>query len=124
LLDLDVDGWKKEKKKYFFGLERRSTEYNTISNLSVIGSITNNHETISKHVARFYKDLYSSTSTGSGIDSFFKKNISINAKKINEEFREICNERISLPELLDCVKCLKNNKTPGNDGLTGEFYSI
>jgi len=70
LLDLDVDGWKKEKKKYFFGLERRSTEYNTISNLSVIGSITNNHETISKHVARFYKDLYSSTSTGSGIDSF------------------------------------------------------
>lgn len=77
MLDLDVDGWKKEKKntKYFFGLERRNAEYNTISNLSVNGSITNNHETISKHVARFYKDLYSSTSTGSGIDSFLKKHL-------------------------------------------------
>lgn len=103
--------------KYFFGLERRNAEYNTITNLSVNGSITNNHKVISKHVASFYQDLYSSASTGSGIDSFLN-NISTNAKKINEEFREICDGRISLPELVECVKLLKDNKSPRNYGLT------
>ncbi len=39
----------------------------------------------------------------------------------NEEFN-ICEAPLSLQEITDAINSLKNNKSPGTDGLTAEFY--
>ena len=51
----------------------------------------------------------------------FTNNIE-NIPKLNQHEKELCNRNISENELLECLKSFKNNKSPGNDGLTKEFY--
>ena len=36
--------------------------------------------------------------------------------------RDVCDEHITKQECFESLKTLKNNKSPGNDGLTKEFY--
>lgn len=42
-------------------------------------------------------------------------------KQINNEESNICEAPLSLKEIIDAYS-LKNNKSPGTDGLTAEFY--
>lgn len=42
-------------------------------------------------------------------------------KKNDDNFQKVCDE-IGIDELRECINLLKKNKSPGNDGLTGEFY--
>ena len=39
----------------------------------------------------------------------------------NENFN-LCDAEISLDEIMKSINSETNNKSPGNDGLTGEFY--
>ena len=41
---------------------------------------------------------------------------------INNEFFNLCENDLTEDELLISLKSMQNNKTPGNDGLTKEFY--
>ena len=41
---------------------------------------------------------------------------------MDEEQSNSCEERITEDDLLDALKSMKENKSPGNDGLTKEFY--
>lgn len=87
----------------------------------VNGTVTNDPKVISQHVALFYQNLYSSNLAPSHIESFLD-NISRDTRKINDEFRDFCEMEISSSDIAECVKSLKENKSPGSDGLTGEFY--
>lgn len=49
-------------------------------------------------------------------------NTANSSNKITNECCDCCDAEISLPEIVNCIKCLKENKSPGNDGLRGEFY--
>ena len=41
---------------------------------------------------------------------------------INHDFFSLCENDFTEDELLISLKSMQNNKTPGNDGLTKEFY--
>ena len=41
---------------------------------------------------------------------------------INNGFLNLCENDLTEDELLISLKSMQNNKTPGNDGLTKEFY--
>ena len=56
----------------------------------------------------------------SAINELLNK-ISINKKLSNEHFR-LCEVEISLDEIIEAINSQQNNKSPGNDGLTAEFY--
>lgn len=43
-------------------------------------------------------------------------------KIINEADKESCDKPISPLEVQQSINQLKNNKSPGSDGLTAEFY--
>ena len=43
-------------------------------------------------------------------------------KKISNEHFNLCEVEISLDEIIKSINCETNNKPPGNDGLTAEFY--
>ena len=41
---------------------------------------------------------------------------------INNDFFDLCENDLTEDEILISLKDTQNNKTPGNDGLTKEFY--
>ena len=45
-----------------------------------------------------------------------------NRKKISYEHFNLCEAEISLDEIIKSINSETNNKLPGNDGLTAEFY--
>ena len=49
---------------------------------------------------------------------FSQKNIPI----LKAEQSQTCEGPITESELLNALECMLNNKSPGNDGLTKEFY--
>ena len=54
-----------------------------------------------------------------GIDRFLEK---FNLLRLNQEEVEIMNNPITSIEIKAVIKNLPKNKSPGPDGLTGEFY--
>ena len=47
-----------------------------------------------------------------------------NRKKISNEHFNLCEAEISLDEIIKSINSETNNKPPGNDGLTAEFYRL
>ena len=50
----------------------------------------------------------------------FLDNISLSVT--NNDFFNLCENDLTEDKLLISLKSMQNNKTPGNDGLTKEFY--
>ena len=58
---------------------------------------------------------------------FQKEDINVYLSQINipiftEEQSQTCDGPITESELLNVLKTMQNNESPGNDGLTREFY--
>ena len=68
----------------------------------------------------FYDQLFKKAicNANSKIDSFLD-NISL---PVINDFFDLSENDLTQDELLIFLKSMKNNKTPGNDGLTKEFY--
>ena len=71
----------------------------------------------------FYKTLYSSQISEDNFNDsaplFLNCN---NIKRLDGEQQKTCEGLITEEECLSAVKQFSKNKTPGSDGLTGEFY--
>ena len=69
----------------------------------------------------FYEQLFKKTicNTNSKVVSLLD-NISL--RVINNDFLNLRENDLTEDELLISLKSMQNNKTPGNDGLTEEFY--
>ena len=69
----------------------------------------------------FYEQLFKKTvcNASSKIISFLD---SISLPVINNDFFNLCENDLTEDELLVSLKTMQNNKTPGNHGLTKEFY--
>ena len=44
--------------------------------------------------------------------------------KLTSDQRERCDEKLTVRECFNTLKTFQKNKTPGNDGLTVEFYLV
>ncbi|KAL9964972.1 hypothetical protein ACROYT_G028690 [Oculina patagonica] len=73
-----------------------------------------------KEIEKFYSDLYASNDESVNRNHPFLQRAEI--PKLSDEMRRICEGRLSLKECFDCLQSFQNNKSPGNDGLTVEFY--
>ena len=60
-----------------------------------------------------------SANTSENCESFLNK---VLVPKLNYEDARICGVDLNKLELLKALKSMQNNKSPGNDGLTKEFY--
>ena len=68
-----------------------------------------------KYEKLYTKQTYTATTT-----EFFSK--THNRKKKSNEYFNLCETRISFNEIIKSLNSETNNKFPGNDGLTAEFY--
>ena len=75
---------------------------------------------IMENVTNFYQTLYKSQNIeDKDIDTYMDN---FNPNKITDEENEILNDYISEQEISFASKNLNENKSPGQDGLTNEFY--
>ncbi|KAL9970546.1 hypothetical protein ACROYT_G022944 [Oculina patagonica] len=110
-----------KSNKYFLGLESHRGSKSCIRRLfSSDGRLTTNPTKIMKEIEKFYSDLYASNDESVNRNHPFLQKAEI--PKLSDEMRRICEGRLSLKECFDCLQSFQNNKSPGNDGLTVEFY--
>ena len=114
---------KSEKNnKYFLSLEKNNKVKSTINSVLLEnGEVTCNQKDILSEIKTFYKTLYSKKDVMNDPvkhSVFFNENI----PKLNEEEQQMCEGVVTINECFEVLGTFKNNKTPGNDGLTAEFY--
>lgn len=106
---------------YFCRLEKSRQQKNNVHSLIIDGSESTNSNDIAQSIFRFYSNLYKSKFSKINADTFFESIIHF-IPKIHEEFKEICDAKISVEELEKALRCLSPDKSPGSDGLTANFF--
>ena len=107
--------------KYFFDLEKYNYGKKTIRKLNIDtnNTITSEKEILS-NIAQFYSNLYKSKNVN--LHEFEEMFFNYNIPFLTENESNSCEGNITEAECLYTLKTFKNNKTPGNDGLSKEFY--
>ena len=115
---------KREKNnKYFLGLEKSRNKKNCIRKLvNKRGQAVTNSKVIMTELRSFYEDLYDNKDSDVDNDDgqFFDQ--SLNIPKLSENLSLYCDELLTYTECYKALEKFDNNKSPGNDGLTAEFY--
>ena len=115
---------KREKNnKYFLGLEKSRNKKNCIRKLvNKRGQAVTNSKVIMTELRSFYEDLYDNKDSDVDNDDgqFFEQ--SLNIPKLSENLSLYCDELLTYTECYKALEKFDNNKSPGNDGLTAEFY--
>ena len=68
----------------------------------------------------FYTDLYDSEGNLPDCTNLFLRHSEI--PKLSPEKAATCEGKLTVEECLQSLQSFKDNKSPGNDGLTVEFY--
>ena len=111
-----------KSNKYFLRMCARNKIKTTMNKLlREDGSETFDHKEILDMQKDYYETLYSRRNIKSKQEKHEYLS-SINTKKLSEEFKNDCEGILTLEELDKSLKSFKSNKSPGNDGITVEFY--
>lgn len=70
-----------------------------------------------------FKDFYSELYRDEGIDQDLASEILKSIPKLRNDVSAMCEGRITKEELVLALHDIENNKSPGSEGLTNEFYS-
>ena len=107
--------------KYFLNLENRNFVSKHIREIKKGTININNPKEILEEMKIFYESLYKNQQTDSLEESNYK-HLADKMPKLNETDRLNIEKEISLEELKTTVYKSKNNKSPGPDGFSNEFY--
>ena len=106
-----------KSNKYFLSLENSRKKKSCIRKLNTGNDkSTTNPKEILNEIQLFYANLYDKKvyhSDENLIEPFLS---SVNTGKLTDEQRDSIDKQLTMSE------CFKTNKTPGDDGLTVEFY--
>ena len=111
-----------KSNKYFLNLESRNKLKTTMSKLQRDdGTMTTDTKEILNMQKDFYENVYASKikQTRQQIKDYLNQ---VAVPSLTEEEKTECEGPLTNEECLKAVKTFKNNKSPGNDGLTCEFY--
>ena len=82
-------------------------------------TIINKQDDILNETAEFYKRLYTSEKTDNSSQNFLLNKMSMT---LSYSERDECEGEITLDEVRSAIKNFANDKSPGCDGLTAEFF--
>ena len=106
--------------KYFASLEKKKAESKIISRLNVNGTLITNQKSILSEEKQFYEKLYSKKEQINSTIDFFDNSL----PKLSENDRNSCEGILTEQECVKAIKEMKNQKSPGSDGITTEFYKL
>ena len=107
--------------KYFLNLEKQNRVNKEIRQLSTEnGQVINRQDSILKEIFNLYSNLYQAKVTedvdlGTLLDHS-------DIPKLTPTISAILKGPLSIDEVFSVLKTMKNNKSPGQDGFTVEFY--
>ena len=109
--------------KYFFNLEKQNFKRKTITELRLEDDkIVSDEKEILKSIEDFYGNLYKFRGPLSEAE-FHQFTSELNLPKISDDERGMLEGLLSFEECKEALKCLNDNKSPGEDGFTVEFLS-
>ena len=111
-----------KSSKFFLNLEKHRAAQNTVKNILNRNDLEiTNFEKINKELLYFYENLFKkkNTCTKEKLEQFLN---SISLPTLTNDEKLICEGEITEKELFISLSKMENNKSPGNDGLTKEFY--
>ena len=106
--------------KYFHDLEKLHSKNKSIDKMLDKNNVmVHGTDNVQKVQVDFYTNLFKSE----GVDHVLKnKFIEAIDKKLPDDLKEMVDSDLSIEELGKCLKIMKNNKSPGPDGICTEFY--
>ena len=112
-----------KSSKYFLNLEKRIGENSTLKKVVKGNSELTDSKSILNELHDFYSDLFNRkiTKTSTDCNTFLD---SLDIPRISNEHKLSCDKALSIEELDDCIFSMSKGKSPGNDGLTVEFYQF
>ena len=111
-----------KNSNYFANLERKQAERKTINKLNIDGKLVTGIKPILQEEVNYYKKLYTKDETlQPEIKHIF---LNDTLKTLNEDEKKTCEGLITIYECENALREMNNNKSPGSDGLTVEFYKI
>ena len=114
--------------KYFFNLEKTNYEKKLIREVKLEdGDTITDPKQIEKELEKFYSNMYTSkknlNSELQGENESFESFVEgIEIPQLNTEERDSLEYDFTYEELKEAVSSFSDNKTPGEDGFTKEFY--
>lgn len=106
--------------KYFANLEKKRSESKVISRLHINNTTTTDQKQILSETENYYRALYTKRETQNARYDFFDDSID----KLSGVDQEKCDGLITELECAKALKEMKNQKSPGSDGITVEFYKL
>ena len=111
-----------KNNKYFLNLEKSNKKKSCVRKIVTgDGTITANPKTIMSELELYYSNLYSEENSGHSPELSFLDDLK-EFPTLTEELRNLCEGNIEYNECFKVLQSFQKNKTPGNDGLTIEFY--
>ena len=107
--------------KFFLNLEKKNAKTSTITTLTDDNKITNNQKEILDDIGLYYKNLFKNNNKTT-IDSTKTFLQQLETPRLTEPDRNSLSSEITIDELYTTLLEMADNKSPGNDGLTCEFY--
>lgn len=105
--------------KYFCGLEKRNFISKQVMKLTLNdGTVLTETDEIVQEVNSFYKNLYEKKE----VENCEISDLINHIPKLSDEDRTLLEGDISLEEAGFALKTMSNNKSPGSDGFTAEFF--
>ena len=113
----------KKPSKYFLNMENRNFVSKHIKELKLVNKTITDPKDILNEMKNFYQGLYNENNTIHMEDSSYA-NITNKLTKLTEDEKTGIERAIILEDLKNIVYKSKNNKSPGPDGFSNEFYKI
>jgi exonuclease III len=104
--------------QFFLRKEKSRKEKSSLKELSVNGVKITDRTEIMKETTEFYKTLYSREPIAADAMDKIKPFV----RKLDESSTKRCEGLITTRECREAIKEMKDNKSPGSDGLPREFY--
>ena len=110
-----------KSNKYFLNLEKKNAVSSTITKLTDDNKIVTSQVEVLHEIETFYKNLFKNknSKTVSSCKDFVQ---GLNTPTLNEEDQLLLSIEITELELFSALSEMQDNKSPGNDGLSAEFY--
>ena len=112
-----------KSNKYFLNLESYKKAKSSVRKVfNKDGILITNPKEILQEIENFYSDLYKADSLTpcENLLSSFLENPEI--PRLTAENAQACEGKLTVDECLKSLQLFENNKSPGDDGLTAEFY--
>ena len=103
------------------GLEKRKAIGSTIDSLVVEDQEVNSYEEVLNEIRKFYKGLFSKKDLNDSDTESFLEGLEL--PKISESEKNLCDQEITIEDLKESMLSMSEDKSPGNDGISTEFYN-